>query len=246
MPLFFVSPENIKEDEKTFLIQGEDSKHIVKSLRYKENDKILITDGKGNKYLAKIDCIENNLITGKIVNAISASIDPIATRITMAQALVKSHKMDFIIQKSTELGIYSIIPFISSRTIPIICENNLWKKHQRWEKIAYEACKQSERSVIPKIFPIINFSELLNKSMNFNLSLIFWENETTNNLKYVLSKSKPKTILCIIGPEGGFSQEEIRKAQEFGLISTSLGNHYLKSETAALFVLSIVNYLYNF
>ena len=65
MPLFFVSPENIKEDEKTFLIKGEDSKHIVKSLRYKENDKILITDGKGNKYLAKIDCIENNLITGK-------------------------------------------------------------------------------------------------------------------------------------------------------------------------------------
>ena len=246
MPLFFVSPENIKEDKKTVLIKGEDAKHIVKSLRYKKNDEILITDGKGNKYIAKIDFIENNLITGKIVKSIPASIDPVTTRITLAQALVKNTKMDFIIQKSTEIGIHSIIPFISSRTIPIIRENNLGKKHQRWEKITYEACKQSERSIIPEISPIISFNTLLNQSINFNLSLIFWENETTNNLKYILSSSKPKTMLCVIGPEGGFSHEEIRNAQESGLISTSLGSHYLKSETAALFVLSIVNYLYNF
>ena len=154
--------------------------------------------------------------------------------------------MDFIVQKSTELGINAIIPFISSRTIPIINRNNLEKKQRRWQKIAYEASKQSERSIIPEISSIITFNELLNKSANFDLPLLFWENERSINLKDILtSLPKPDTILGLIGPEGGFSEEEIRIAKEAGLTSVSLGNHYLRSETAALFVLSLITYIFD-
>ncbi len=246
MPLFFAASKNIKESEKVILIQGKEAKHIHKSLRYKKNDEILISDGKGNKYITKIEYIENNLIKCKIVKSVSAQINPLITKITLAQSLLKSNKMDFIIQKSSELGIHTFIPFISSRTIPIINQDNLEKKQKRWQKIAYEASKQSERAVIPEIYPIIRFDELLKKSANFDLSLIFWENEISNKLKKVINSShQPDTILCVIGPEGGFSDEEIKIAKEANLISVGLGNHYLRSETAALFVLSVISYVFD-
>jgi len=246
MPLFFALPENISESEKVILIYGKDAKHIIKSLRYKKNDEILIANGKGNKYITIIESIESNLIKCKIIKSISTPLNTHPTKVVLAQALVKSNKMDFIVQKSTELGINAIIPFISSRTIPIINRNNLEKKQRRWQKIAYEASKQSERSIIPEISSIITFNELLNKSANFDLPLLFWENERSINLKDILtSLPKPDTILGLIGPEGGFSEEEIRIAKEAGLTAVSLGNHYLRSETAALFVLSVITYIFD-
>jgi len=246
MPLFFAPPENIRESEKVILIHGKEAKHIIKSLRHKKNDQILISDGKGNKYITRIESIENNLIRCKIIKSVSARINPSITKITLAQSLLKNNKMDFITQKSSELGIHAIIPFISSRTIPIINQDNFDKKQKRWQKIVYEASKQSERSIIPEISPIIRFKELLKKSANFDLSLIFWENEMSNNLKNVITYShKPDTILCVIGPEGGFSDEEIKIAKEANLTSVSLGNHYLRSETAALFVLSVITYIFD-
>ncbi|MEN3189423.1 MAG: RsmE family RNA methyltransferase [Atribacterota bacterium] len=247
MPLFFTAPENIRKSEKIILIYGNEARHIIKSLRYKKNDQILISDGKGNKYISIIDNYKHQVLQCKIVRSIPDNLNSGISKIVLAQSILKSNKMDFIIQKSTELGITSIIPFISSRTIPMVSSINFDKKLKRWQKIAYESSKQSERTIIPEILPIISFKELLKNTANFNLTLIFWENERSTNLKDVITSSpKPNKILCLIGPEGGFSDEEIKLAKDAGLKSVSLGDHYLRSETAAIFVLSVITYVFNF
>jgi len=247
MPLFFTAPENIRKREKIILIYGNEAKHIIKSLRYKKNDQILISDGRGNKYISLIDSYKQQVLKCKIVKSLSDNHDSGSSKIVLAQSILKSNKMDFVIQKSTELGIASVIPFISSRTIPMVSSINFEKKLKRWQKIAYESSKQSERTVIPEILPIISFEELLKNSVNFNLSLILWENEMSTNLKDIITSSpKPNKILFLIGPEGGFSDEEIKFAKAAGLKSVSLGKHYLRSETAAIFVLSVITYVFNF
>ncbi len=246
MPLFFTAPENIKENEEHILIYGKEARHIIKSLRYKINDQILVSDGQGNKYLSVIEDYKEQILKCKIISSISPANEFKKTKIVLAQSLLKGNKIDLVIQKSTELGISSLIPLVSSRTIPAVGFLEGEKKQKRWQKIAYEASKQSERSTVPKIYPITKFKELLKDSQHFDLSLIFWEKERSVSLKEVMTSTpEPATILSVIGPEGGFSEEEVELAKESGLKSVSLGSHYLRSETAAIFVLSVISYVFN-
>jgi len=247
LPIFFASPENIKEDENKIFIYGKEAKHIVKSLRYKINDQILISDGKGNQYLTSLEEYKDKALKCRIIRSIRKEKKEKKCEIVLAQSILKGEKMDWLTQKSTELGINSIIPFISKRTIPLLTPQDYEKKRKRWQRIAYEASKQSQRSTIPEIQSIITLDDLLSNYLySYDLSLIFWENERLTTLKDIISTSPmPHRILYLIGPEGGFSEEEINLAQKHSLKSISLGNSCLRSETAAIFVLSILKYFYH-
>jgi len=162
--------------------------------------------------------------------------------VTLAQSLLKGEKMDTLIQKATELGVKEIIPFLSSRSVPLLGKSGRLKRHRRWERIAIEASKQCGRGMVPRIASLQDYSEMLQTASSGSLRLILWEKEGAK-LKKVLEKSLEKTkIFFIIGPEGGFSQEEVEEAERTGFIIVTLGERILRAETASLCFLSILQY----
>jgi 16S rRNA (uracil1498-N3)-methyltransferase len=222
-------------------IKGDEVKHIRKVLRLKAGDEIIVFDGLGKEYEGTIVEEEPASITIKIENIFS-SIEDSHLEVTLAQSLLKGEKMDYLIQKATELGIKEIIPFLSSRSVPLLEKSRRLKRHHRWEKIAVEASKQCGRGVVPKIETLQDYSEVLQIASPDSLRLILWEREGIK-LKDVLARSKEKTkIFFIIGPEGGFSREEVDESKRAGFIVVTLGRRILRAETASLCFLSILQF----
>ncbi len=150
--------------------------------------------------------------------------------------------MDFLIQKATELGVKEIIPFFSSRSVPLLERSRRPERHRRWERIAVEASKQCGRGVVPRVEPPNDYSEMLRIAPPDALRFILWEREGTK-LREVLERSGGKTnIFFVVGPEGGFSEEEIDEAEKSGFIPVTLGRRVLRAETASLCLLSILQY----
>ena len=233
----------ISEEENTVYLKGENLRYIKNVLRLKKGASLILFDGGRFEYETIIrDFAANHAsleITGK---------EPIPypdINITLAQSLTKSTKMDFIIQKTTELGVTKIIPFVSSRSIPKLSKNKISQRVSRWRKIAIEASKQCRRTIIPEITDIISFDEMLKLPDENDLPIIFWEEELDRGLKKILRDQKwegTKNFFLVIGPEGGFSWEETEKALNNDFISATLGKYILRVETAALTVLSILQY----
>jgi 16S rRNA (uracil1498-N3)-methyltransferase len=162
--------------------------------------------------------------------------------VTLAQSLLKGEKMDYLIQKATELGVKEIIPFFSSRSVPLLEKSRGLKRHLRWEKIAIEASKQCGRGMVPKIESLQDYSDMLHAASTDDLRLILWERDGIK-LKEALERSREKTkIFFVIGPEGGFSQDEVDKAKGAGFAAVTLGKRILRAETASLCLLSILQY----
>jgi 16S rRNA (uracil1498-N3)-methyltransferase len=162
--------------------------------------------------------------------------------IVLAQSLLKGEKMDYLIQKATELGVKEIIPFFSSRSIPLLEQFKTFEKHRRWERIAIEASKQCGRGFVPKIEPFCDYSEMLSAVSGESLRLILHEKEG-RRLKEVLNDSKEKRrIFFIVGPEGGLSQQEIDESKGKGFVPVFMGERVLRAETVSLCLLSILQY----
>ncbi len=222
-------------------IEGDEVKHIRKVLRLKGGDEIVVFDGLGKELEGTI--VEEGLssVVIKIQNIFSSKRDSLL-EVTLAQSLLKGEKMDYLIQKATELGVKEIIPFFSSRSVLLLEESRRLKRHHRWEKIAVEASKQCGRGVVPKIESLQNYSDMLHTASIEDLRLVLWEREGTK-LKEVLEISKEKRkIFFIIGPEGGFNQSEVDEAKGAGFIPVTLGRRILRAETASLCLLSILQY----
>jgi 16S rRNA (uracil1498-N3)-methyltransferase len=161
---------------------------------------------------------------------------------TLAQSLLKGEKMEYLIQKATELGVRKIVPFFSSRSVPLLDKSRKLRRYHRWEKIAIEACKQCGRVVIPKVEPLQNYPEMLGMAGSEALRLILWE-KGGRSLKEVLREFKGRTeIFFIVGPEGGMNNEEVAEAGRLGFIPITLGKRILRSETAGLCLLSVLQY----
>lgn len=241
MHRFFVPSAQINNQK--ILIEGNDVNHIKNVLRMNPSDCIEVFDSSGNIYKAKIKEISSQKILCAILETSKDIIEP-KINITIAQCLPKSKKMDFIIQKTTELGAKTIIPIISERSIPKI-DDKAQKKILHWQAIAKEAAEQSGRSIIPEVGPLTYFKDLVKDVKKYALRLIPWEGEKENTLKSVLVNFKNNEIqtpdffssnkvIVIIGPEGGFSRHEIDTAKEQGFICLSLGKRILKAETASI------------
>jgi 16S rRNA (uracil1498-N3)-methyltransferase len=222
-------------------VEGDEVKHIRKVLRLKTGDGIVVFDGLGKELEGTI--VEEGLssVVIRIQNIFSSERDS-PLEVTLAQSLLKGEKMDYLIQKATELGVKEIIPFLSSRSVPFLEKSRRPKRHHRWEKIAVEASKQCGRGVVPKIESLQDYSDMLQMASTEDLCLIPWEREGIK-LKEVLERSKEKRkIFFIIGPEGGFNQSEVDEAKKAGFTPVTLGRRILRAETASLCLLSILQY----
>jgi 16S rRNA (uracil1498-N3)-methyltransferase len=239
MSRFYVPAPQIEKG--MIRVEGNEVRHIRRVLRLKTKDEIVIFDGLGKEYEGLIVEEDPSSVVIKIQNVFSSKRDS-PLEVTLAQSLLRGEKMDYLIQKATELGVKEIIPIFSSRSVPLLEKSGKLKRHHRWERIAIEASKQCGRGVIPKIEPLQDYSEMLKIASSDFFRLILWEREGIK-LKEVLERSKEKAkIFAVIGPEGGFSQEEVEEAKGTGFIPVTLGKRILRAETASLCLLSILQY----
>jgi 16S rRNA (uracil1498-N3)-methyltransferase len=204
---------------------------------------ISLFDGRGSEYEAAITELSEGKITVEIGKQKKARLPDL--KVTLAQSLPKGSKMDFIIQKSTELGADRIIPFISSRSVPRLSDSKAEARRERWRKIAIEASRQCGRTKIPEVTGIVTFEEMLKLREEKSLGIVLWEDETEKGIKEILRDEKYcslGTFFIVVGPEGGFSKEEVEKAIAYDFISATLGTLILRTETAPLAILSILQY----
>lgn len=240
MPKFFVKNEQIIEDN--IHIKGQDVNHIKNVLRCQIGDKIEIcnSDSKEN-FLCNIEKIDREIIDCKIIEKKENIAEP-NVQVTIFQGLPKSDKMEFIIQKSVELGVYNIVPTEMKRCVVKLTGKDKVKKQERWQKISEVAAKQCGRDIIPKIEEITDIKNIDIK--NYDLFLVAYEKEITNSLKSELKKleNTKSKIAILIGPEGGLEESDVLDLKENGAKVISLGKRILRTETVALNVLSIIMY----
>jgi 16S rRNA (uracil1498-N3)-methyltransferase len=185
---------------------------------------------------AKIIDLAKDRIDCEIVASRPDESEP-KVKLTLAQGLPKGRKMDLIVEKCVELGVRQIIPMLTERTVAKAT------KLARWQKIAKEAAEQAKRAVIPEVMPALEFQEVLRLKDQFDLALIPWEEEDKTSLKQALTSSlAARSILLLIGPEGGFSGAEVGSAKKAGFVSVSLGKRILRTETAGLAALAAITY----
>ena len=245
MPKFFVAENQINNNKITII--GDDVNHIKNVLRQKSGDKITICDtSKEQDYLCEIDKIEEKSIGCNIIEKLENNTES-NVKVTIFQGLPKADKMELVIQKSVELGVYDITPLQMKRCVVKLNEKDKLKKIQRWQKISEVAAKQCGRNIIPKINNIVNVKEVCNLCNEYDIVLIAYENEKENTLKKELKNLKKLDkeeikVAVIIGPEGGIAPEEIKMFEENGAKIITLGNRILRTETVALSVLSIIMY----
>jgi len=245
MRRFFVETQQIDHDLVT--ITGQDAKHLGKVLRLSSGDEIQVFDGSGVEYLVKITSVKPSQATGIVLGRQQGSTEP-PLKVNLVQALPKQGKMELIIQKCTELGVGAIYPVETDRTVVKLEGAKGGEKTERWQKVAVEAVKQCGRSYVPKVFLPQSLAELLKLivSKNDTALIMLWEGEKTRGLKKVLSqwenqRDKPELFL-LIGPEGGFTEEEVDKVQAYGGQVVTLGPRILRTETAGMVALGAILY----
>ncbi len=238
MAKFFISKDFIKND-KVFL-DGENANHLTNVLRSKIGEEIEVSCGDGYDYICKIEKINKDSVICKIIDCFGNESEP-NIKITLYQGLPKSEKMELIIQKCVELGIDEIVPVNTDRVIVKLAGKED-KKIARWNKISESAAKQSRRGKIPTIQPIINFDEAISQAKNKDLKIIPYEKEKEKGIKQVIKGFTGKNIAIFIGPEGGFSDNEIKLALENNITPITLGKRILRTETAGFITTAILLY----
>ena len=235
MPRIFLPYSDLTSNLVT--ISGEKARYISSVLRLSSGDKILITDDKGNSYSAEIVSSSRKEIKVELIGKETLNTEPIL-KMTLFQGLLKGEKMDLVVQKAVELGVIKIIPVITERS-----QLRETKKLPRWRKIAEEASRQSGRSVVPEITETTDFGDIFTAhNCSSDAGIIFWE-LGGDRLSGILDKlNQPEKINLFTGPEGGFSEKEIRTASENGFVTASLGKRILRAETAAIAAVAIIQY----
>jgi 16S rRNA (uracil1498-N3)-methyltransferase len=239
MSRFYASPQRIRGNIIT--IDGEEAHHILDVMRLKKLDKVTVFDGTGREYAGFIREIKRKALTVEIIQTRSLSSRDKST-ITLIQAIPKKDKMDYIVEKATELGVGSIIPVFTARSIPDWDASKKARQEARWRKIGREAAKQCARSDIPDVKYITEFNDIIRDMSDYDLALIAALSDGSIMLKECLAGFKGGKVAVAIGPEGDFTPREIEDAKASGFKPVSLGKRVLKSDTAGLAVLAVLNY----
>jgi len=242
MRRFFVQPELLRSSCAT--ISGELSRHISTVLRLKPGTSIILADGCGHEAIALLNDIGKEGVTVDLQPFYAVSAAEGSLPVTLCQGLPKGEKMDLILQKATELGVSRIVPFNADRSVARLEGDRLGKRVGRWEKIVQESCRQSGRSRIPSVSFCWDLRELLRVEEGC-LKLLLWEGEKEQGLRETIKNiKKPESVSIIIGPEGGLTAEEAAKAEKAGYIPVTLGSRILRTETAGLAVVAILQYVW--
>ena len=236
----FLPPEKLSGQEIT--ITGEEARYLITVLRSTPGEKITILDGLGKRYTFRITSISKKEVSAeKTDEEHCLSESPLS--ITLAQGMTRGAKMDLIVQKTTELGVSSIVPLITERS-----QVRSTGKINRWRKISRSASQQSGREKVPEVTEPVGFDDFINEENTAALSssrkgIILYEDEKERNLKGILKNlQKPSEITLLVGPEGGFSKDEVTTAIQKGFVSASLGPRILRTETAPITAISIIQY----
>lgn len=241
MDRFFVQKQNINLETKTCIIEGEDVKHISKVLRCKIGEELEICDNDNNEYICEITDIDKSFVSLNILEKVDIKRES-DLKIKVYQGLPKGPKMEMILQKLTEIGVHEIVLVQTKRSVSKVDDKKEDKKLERWERIIYEAAKQSKRGKIPKLRGILSFKDALEDMKNNDLNIAPYENERTKSIKQAIKGVNVNTMGIFVGPEGGFEECEIEAIEEIGGKSVSLGPRILRTETASLVASSIVLY----
>ena len=241
MPRFFVTSAQVQGDE--IVIQGNDVNHIKNVLRMRPGDELSLSDGEGMDYSCKIASIERDEVRVSIEEA-KASCVELPVKLYLFQGLPKADKMELIIQKAVELGVYEIIPVRTKRVIVKLDDKKESKKIARWQQIAEGGAKQSGRTVVPKVQNVMSYKEALQYAKKLDVLMIPYElADGMDVTKQVVEGLAPgQSVGIFIGPEGGFEVSEVDLAIEYGAKPVSLGKRILRTETAGLTTLSILMY----
>ena len=248
MPKFFIKEEQIKENK--IIIKGQDVNHIKKVLRAKIGEELEICNSQtGENFLCNIDKINDETIECNIKQKLEEKTES-NIKVSIFQGLPKADKMEYIIQKSVELGVYEITPVEMKRCVVKLNEKDKNKKIERWQKISEVAAKQCGRDMIPQINSIINIKNICNLIEKYDIVLVAYENEKENTLKKQIEQLKNTVkkqdgtiqIGIIIGPEGGLEHKDVEELKQSGAQIITLGKRILRTETVALNILSIIMY----
>jgi 16S rRNA (uracil1498-N3)-methyltransferase len=241
MPTYFITSPQIQGEH--IHVIGPLLKHLKDALRIKQGESLIFVDEERQRYLAQVDRISPQLIVARIMERREPAPPP-ALSITMGQGIIKGKKMDWVVQKATEIGVDQIIPLLTGRTVVRLEGLKARRQQERWQAIAHEAAQQSGRDQVPSVRPVCSLPDFI-RSTDHQLRLILWEGETERSLKDELSTQKDsKSVSMLIGPEGGFSQEEVEDAKDQGFRAVHLGEKILRAETAGLVTLGILQYLW--
>lgn len=238
---FFVTPEQVKESE--IYIEGQDVNHIRNVLRMKVGEQIEISDGNNKKYLCEIAELSSEQVRLQVVEELQNNTE-LPSKIYLFQGLPKSDKMELIIQKAVELGVYEVIPVATRRAVVKLDDKKAVKKVERWNSIAESGAKQSGRSMIPKVKDVMSYKAALEYASALDVVLIPYElAEGMEQTRKIFEGIYPgQSVGIFIGPEGGFEREEVELAMEKGVSPITLGKRILRTETAGLTTLSILMY----
>lgn len=250
MQRYFIPPERFGDVNVT--ITGDDAHHLIRVMRAQAGDRIICSDGRDREAIVAITQAGKDIVEAEIVERLPLASEP-AVQVWIAQSLPKGDKMETVIQKGTEIGASRVIPFVSERTIVQYDERKESKRLERWQKIAKEAAEQAHRNRIPAIAPACSWKQLLALTKEADLALICYEKEGQLQLRELLRNAfsreaaqeeaqQVRTVMLIVGPEGGFSEKEIAEAELAGCKTVSLGKRILRTETAAMVGLACILY----
>ena len=238
---FFVTPEQVREGQ--IRIEGSDVNHMKNVLRMKLGEELHISDGNNKKYLCEIASMDADSVCTVIKEELVSDTE-LPSKIHLFQGLPKSDKMELIVQKAVELGVYEIIPVATKRAIVKLDDKKAEKKVERWNSISESGAKQSGRNVIPKVKSVMGYKEAMQYANTLDVILIPYElAEGMNETRQVIEAIRPgQSVGIFIGPEGGFETAEVEYAVAQGAKVITLGKRILRTETAGLTTLSILMY----
>lgn len=239
---FFIHKDQIGED--SIRITGPDVNHMKNVLRMGAGEEVLISNGVDKDYLCEIVSVTSSEVIAKILSVDEAGKE-LPAKIYLFQGLPKSDKMEFIIQKAVELGVYQIVPVETRRTVVKLDKKKEESKLRRWSAVSESAAKQSGRLIVPEVAGVMTFEKALALSKEFDMTVIPFEHaKGMEETRQIISAIKPGMNAGIfIGPEGGFEDSEIELAKSFGARPITLGKRILRTETAGLSVLSVLSFL---
>lgn len=238
MTRFFVTEQELQSD--FLVLTGKNAEH-AKVLRLKNGENVLICDGNGNECV----CVVSDVSPGQIILVVQkrqhSQSEP-SVRVSVYMAFPKGDKLEYVIQKATELGAYEIVAFPSIRCVSRPDEKSLRKKQERWQKIAESAAEQSGRGLVPEVVIVDSYTQALKRAGESDLSILFYENEKATTLKMAIEENPFQTVSLMTGPEGGLELREVEMAKDAGFRICTLGSRILRCETAPLCALSAVMY----
>jgi 16S rRNA (uracil1498-N3)-methyltransferase len=241
MRRFIISQEQLNQPRP--YIDGADAHHLRVVLRSQPGDRIDVLDGRGNAYRARVVSIDRD----KVYVALEAPLtkEPkSAPEMILAQGYLKDKKMDGLVRQLTELGVARWIPFLAKRSIPVPDEKRLVSRYERWQKISLEAVKQCGRHSPMVIDPLVSFEGALKQAQCCDIKMIFWEKALERESPALNPTSRANKVFAMIGPEGGFDQEEVALARKAGFLAVGMGPRILRAETATLTAAVLMQFVF--